>query len=229
MRTPSAVMRHSARNKGWFRSWSPGSSWTGRIRSPAPARSRAPSSIASSARCRRSECCSRGCSWSRGRPGHGVSRSGVGDRGRDGDPPRPPSATGRPPCPGPWFLSGRQDDRRATEHRNAMNAGPGTRPWRVSLRRPRLAGSGPQGVGRPAVGCRGRAAGAPPSGPLQRRGEPRHLSESMERGAPGGGDAGGQRPLIGRRTTGSRPSHEETGELGQRTTEIARSWKGARR
>jgi fructose-bisphosphate aldolase class I len=35
--------------------------------------------------------------------------------------------------PGIVFLSGGQDDRRATAHLNAMNADPGARPWRVSF------------------------------------------------------------------------------------------------
>jgi fructose-bisphosphate aldolase class I len=86
--------------------------------------------------------------------------------------------------PGIVFLSGGQDERRATEHLNAMNAVPGTRPWRVSfsygraLQDPALKawGGRPSGVeaGQQALHHRARCNGAASLGTY---------SESMERGA----------------------------------------------
>jgi fructose-bisphosphate aldolase, class I len=72
--------------------------------------------------------------------------------------------------PGIVFLSGGQDERRATAHLNAVNAGPGTRPWRVSfsygraLQDPALTawGGRPSGVqaGQQALYHRARCNGA---------------------------------------------------------------------
>jgi fructose-bisphosphate aldolase class I len=86
--------------------------------------------------------------------------------------------------PGIVFLSGGQDERHATAHLNAMNAGPGPRPWRLSfsygraLQEPALAAwaGRPSGVqaGQQALYHRARCNGAASLGTYD---------ESMEREA----------------------------------------------